>query len=222
MSKEIIISSARNALLQSRLNGAQKPYKDFIKHSSSDIIQEYIAIQNANKAIVVEAKDPVAAVAEILQKIGAANIRYTQDLALDFSKIRGAKPFDKSVDFAREELFSVDTSIIKAYCGVADVGIFGVVSSPKHPRLASLLTKNCIAILERKNIVQSISDGVELMKKTREGGNGANEANAKEANNEARLPSNMIFIAGASRTADIELKTVFGVHGPQIVYVVLV
>ena len=35
-------------------------------------------------------------------------------------------------------------------------------------------------------------------------------------------PSNILFIAGPSRTADIELKTVFGVHGPQQVYIILI
>ena len=78
-----------------------------------------------------------------------------------------------------------------------------MASSAKEPRLASLITKNCIAILERKNVVKSISDGIAKMRSK-------------------NLPSNMILIAGPSRTADIELKTVFGVHGPQVVYIVLV
>ncbi len=35
------------------------------------------------------------------------------------------------------------------------------------------------------------------------------------------LPSNVLFIAGPSRTADIELITVFGVHGSQKVHLIL-
>ena len=57
--------------------------------------------------------------------------------------------------------------------------------------------------VEKKNILQSINDGVNLLK---------NSGN----------PSNILFIAGPSRTADIELKTVFGVHGPQQVYIILI
>lgn len=207
MSKDEILLHTKNALKQNKLNSAKKDYEDLIKHTSNDIIEEYIQMQSSNKAIIVESKNAIDDIKASLEVLQAKKVIYTLDLDLDFSSLAGEfdiKPYDKNVDDTRDELFKVDTSIVYAKCGVADVGIFGVVSSPKHPRLASLITKNCIVILEKKNIVRSIPEGLKILR------NGRN-----------KLPSNMIFIAGPSRTADIELKTVFGVHGPQQVYIIL-
>lgn len=206
MSKEAIISSLKEALNNNKLNGADKSYKDLIKHSSNEIISEYIAIQSANKAIVVESSDYLADIKKILKDLDSKKTIYTLDTEELIAPLKSEcnlVAYDKSVDEIRDELFSTDAAIIKAGCGIADIGVFGVASSPKEPRLASLITKNCIVILEKKDIVQSISDGVNKLK-----------ANS--------LPSNIILIAGPSRTADIELQTVFGVHGPQQVYIILI
>lgn len=206
MSKAAILSSLNEALSNNKLSGADKAYKDLIKHSHSEIVSEYIAIQSANKAIVVESSDYLADIKKILKDLNSKKTIYTLDTENFIAPIKdecNLVAYNKSVDEIRDELFNTDTSIIKAGCGIADVGVFGIASSPQEPRLASLITKNCIVILEKKDIVQSISDGVNKLK-----------ANS--------LPSNIIFIAGPSRTADIELQTVFGVHGPQQVYIILI
>lgn len=206
MSKAAILSSLNEALSNNKLSGVDKAYKDLIKHSHSEIVSEYIAIQSANKAIVVESSDYLADIKKILKDLNSKKTIYTLDTETFITPIKdecNLVAYNKSVDEIRDELFNTDTSIIKAGCGIADVGVFGVASSPQEPRLASLITKNCIVILEKKDIVQSISDGVNKLK-----------ANS--------LPSNIIFIAGPSRTADIELQTVFGVHGPQQVYIILI
>ncbi|RAX54063.1 hypothetical protein CCY99_05120 [Helicobacter sp. 16-1353] len=238
MSKEAILLSAKNALKQNKLRGVKKDYKNLIK-DSGNLEGDYVAMQSANKAIIVESsadsKAIVAKIGEILKEIEAKNVIYNLELSeLDFSALSGfnIKPYEKSVDNARDELFGVDTSIVYAKCGIADVGIFGLASSPKHPRLASLITKNCIVILERKNIVKSLPEGLELLRggvKSAESGESAKSVesgesgeSAKSVESSEKLPSNLILIAGPSRTADIELQTVFGVHGPQQVYIILV
>lgn len=208
MSKEAIIKSATSALKSNKLKEASRDYKDLIKASKADLLEEYIAMQVANKGIVVESSKANLAndLKKILGEINSQSTLYTTDTEEYIAPIKAEcklLPYDKSVDEIRDTLFSTDTSIIKAGCGIADIGVFGVASSAKEPRLASLITKNCIAILERKDVVKSISEGVSKLK-------------AKS------LPSNIVLIAGPSRTADIELKTVFGVHGPQVVYIVLV
>lgn len=208
MSKEAILKSATSALKGNKLKDATRALGDPIKIKESDILSEYIAMQSANKGIIVESsKENLAQdLKKILGDLKSKSTIYTLDTEDFIAPIKdecALSPYKDSVDKIRDTLFSTETSIIKAECGIADIGVFGVRSSKDEPRLASLITKNCIAILERKNVVKTILEGITKLK-------------AKS------LPSNMILIAGPSRTADIELHTVLGVHGPQVVYIVLV
>ena len=206
MNREAILSSTKTALQQNKLSTLEKQYQNPIKHLSGSILEEYKIMQSANKAILIESSDVVNDIRNILHDLDSKNIIYTPDLGIDISMLNSEfliNPYNRSVDEIRDELFNTDTSIIRAVCGIADVGVFGLASSSKHPRLASLITKNCIVILDKKNVIQSIDDGINMLK---DSGN----------------PSNILLIAGPSRTADIELQTVFGVHGPQQVYIILV
>jgi len=115
-----------------------------------------------------------------------------------------------SIESRRGEFFGVDTSIVRARCGIANVGIIGLSSSVNAPRLSSLITNTCIYLLEKENVVEHLFAGIEFIK----------EYERKTRKSEV-LPSNIIFVAGPSRTADIELQTVFGVHGPRKTYVIL-
>ena len=208
MSKEAIISSTKSALKQNRLRDANRECGHFIKHGKDSLLEEYIAMQSANKGIVAESSDVAGDIKKILSDLNSKSAIYAPSTESYIEAIKdecNLMPYNKSVDEIRETLFSIDTAIIKAKCGIADIGVFGVASSKNDPRLASLITKNCIVILEKKSIVRTISDGIQKLR-----------------GRAASLPSNIILIAGPSRTADIELKTVFGVHGPQVVYILLV
>lgn len=208
MSKEAIILSTKSALKQNRLRDASRECGHFIKHGKENLLDEYIAMQSANKGIVAQSSDVALDIKKILGELNSKSAIYAPSAESYIESIKDEchlVPYNKSVDEVRDMLFTTDTAIIKAKCGIADIGVFGVASSKSDPRLASLITKNCIVILEKKSIVRSISDGIKKLR-----------------GRAASLPSNMILIAGPSRTADIELKTVFGVHGPQVVYILLV
>lgn len=189
--------------------------------STKNLVENFIANHTNNKAIVVQAtKDTLTnAVQEILQQeisqggiTQGEKVLYNPDIAFDAQNLQGITPiaYTQSVDSMRTELFHISTSVVQARCGVADLGILGLSSNENAPRLSSLITNTCIYLLPKASIVRNIFDGIEFIK-----------SYERERSDSAILPSNIIFVAGPSRTADIELQTVFGVHGPRKTYAVL-
>lgn len=189
--------------------------------STKNLVENFISNHTNNKAIVVQAtKDTLAnAVQEILQQeisqggiTQGEKVLYNPDIILNAQSLQGITPiaYTQSVDSMRTELFHISTSIVQARCGVADLGILGLSSNENAPRLSSLITNTCIYLLPKASIVRNIFNGIEFIKNYE-----------KERSGVEILPSNIIFVAGPSRTADIELQTVFGVHGPRKTYTLL-
>ena len=112
--------------------------------------------------------------------------------------------FDRPVEEFKSELFNYDVSIIKATKAVSSHGVFCATSSKSQPRLLSLTPRLCIVLLKKQDVVKSLSACLNEIKKENE-----------------KLPTNILFICGPSRTSDIELVPVLGVHGSQIVYVLV-
>ncbi|MGX2985492.1 LutC/YkgG family protein [Helicobacter sp. 23-1048] len=119
-------------------------------------------------------------------------------------------PYAQSVDCMRDRLFGISVSVVQARCGIADLGVIALSSNENAPRLSSLITNICIYLLPKESIVPNMLSGVEFVK-----------GYERKRSGTEILPSNIIFVAGPSRTADIELQTVFGVHGPRKTYTIL-
>lgn len=213
MSKQAILNSVKASLRHNALHTESVSYENPLKSQDSDKVAEFIAMQRANKASVIESS-PESLLADIraaLKECGAKKVLCNRDLDLELDSLSTGcdctlLPYEKSVDSMRGELFNIDTALVQAVCGVANLGIIGVASSPLAPRLSSLITKTCIVLLKKSDIVEHFFSGVERLKARATGG---------------KLPTNMVFIAGPSRTADIELQTVFGVHGSLATYVIV-
>jgi len=97
-----------------------------------------------------------------------------------------------------DELYDFDCGITDVYCAVAETGSLVMRASREHGRAVSLVPPIHVAVLEPKNFV---ADLVDLMEKLTEEGVG----------------SNTVLITGPSKTADIEMQLVTGVHGPGVV-----
>lgn len=93
--------------------------------------------------------------------------------------------------------------ITGALAGLADTGSLALLSSAARPRLASLLPPTHIALLQTSRLFPNMASFF---------------AAYPDITREA---SNLAFVAGPSRTADIELVLQRGVHGPKFVHVVL-
>jgi L-lactate dehydrogenase complex protein LldG len=101
---------------------------------------------------------------------------------------------------SRDELFACDAGVTTAQWGIAETGTLVLESTRERSRLASLVPPVHVALLSTRCICESLGDAL---------------ARVDVASHAITL------ITGPSRTSDIELTLVVGVHGPQTVHVLL-
>jgi len=128
--------------------------------------------------------------------------------APDLAALLGGLPAElvrHGPDAPREALFTCDLGLTTAQWGIAETGTLVLESAEERHRLASLLPPHHVALLPRSRLLGTLG---EAFARVRPGAGGP--------------PSRTItFITGPSRTADIELELVVGVHGPKHLTVLL-
>lgn len=106
----------------------------------------------------------------------------------------------------RDAFFTADLSISGVDYLIAETGTVVLLTRPEEPRSLSLLPPVHIAIAERGQLLPDLFDLFELPLWQERGG----------------PPSCLTLITGPSKTGDIELRLVTGVHGPGELHVILV
>ncbi len=104
----------------------------------------------------------------------------------------------------RDASVTADWGVTSAVLGVAVTGSVLVVPGDRSPRVVSLLPESHLVVLPASAIVPGLEEALVAVARS---------------NDEA---SSAVLITGPSRTTDIELITVFGVHGPRRVDVLVV
>jgi L-lactate dehydrogenase complex protein LldG len=99
-----------------------------------------------------------------------------------------------------DELYDFDAGVTDVYAAVAETGSLVVRASAGHGRALSLVPPVHVAIVEPKNL---LADLVDLFQKM----------------NADSVASSVSIISGPSKTSDIEMNLVIGVHGPVVVKV---
>jgi L-lactate dehydrogenase complex protein LldG len=97
--------------------------------------------------------------------------------------------------------YDVDCGVTDVYAAVAEVAAMVIRGTPQHGRVISLVPMTHVVVIEPKNLVPDLIDLF------------------------AKLPKDQndkwVLITGPSKTADIEMNLVTGVHGPGVVQVFL-
>lgn len=101
------------------------------------------------------------------------------------------------------ELGQASVGITGALAGLADTGSLALVTGSGRSRLASLLPPTHIALLRTSTILATLPAFFAAHPTVTQTG------------------SNLVFVTGPSRTGDIEMTLVFGVHGPKQLQIVL-
>jgi len=112
--------------------------------------------------------------------------------------------YSDALETQREEIFAADCGITTALAAIAETGTVVLQPGPAEPRLLSLAVPVHLAVVEAATLVPTLSDFVAT------------------GRYQADPPTNLVFVSGASRTADIELTLTVGVHGPKVFLVALV
>ena len=153
----------------------------------------------------VRVEELVGKVAEYLRSAGCARIALPKSAFLDrLGVVDGLKRagFEARTwdGMTLDELYDFDCGVTDVYAGVAETGSLVIKNSPEHGRAISLVPAVHVAVVEPKNLV---GDLVDLFEKLGRDGEGAT------------------IITGPSKTADIEMDLVVGVHGPGKVQIFL-
>jgi L-lactate utilization protein LutC len=109
---------------------------------------------------------------------------------------------------ARDTFFAADIGITEADYLIAETGSVVQLSRPDAPRSVSLLPPVHIVVAGRSHVLPDLFDLFAAL---------------GDADGQPPVPpSCLVLITGPSKTGDIELKLVTGVHGPGEVHVVLI
>jgi len=111
-----------------------------------------------------------------------------------------------SSENCREPFFAAEIGITGADYLIAETGSVALLCRPDEPRSFSLLPPVHIVVAQRSQVLPDLFD---LFEKLQESGKPV-------------MPSCLSLITGPSKTGDIELRLVTGVHGPGEIHVVLV
>jgi L-lactate utilization protein LutC len=177
--------------------------RDAVGRAEGDVCPAPPAVRIA----AVPEMDRVRRFSEALAALGGTVIEVadTSEAQRKVESIIDGSTFVSSTNpFSREACAAAEIGVTSAEYALADTGTLVYLSESGEARLLSLLPPRHIAIIERDRILSSLD---EFLSKVPHPG----------ANSSA-----MVLITGPSRTADIEMRLVRGVHGPGEVTVVIV
>jgi L-lactate dehydrogenase complex protein LldG len=147
-----------------------------------------------------------AMVVDIVTAAGAGSAILPEDdvparaLIADALKAKGVRLLDVN---DRDAAFDADFGITGVSCAIAETGSLCVDSGGAHRRLVSLAVPNHIALVRADQVVPDLLDFAARLSPD-------------------DMPANMTLISAPSKTADIEMILVEGVHGPKVVYIIVI
>jgi L-lactate dehydrogenase complex protein LldG len=125
-----------------------------------------------------------------------------KDLGLD------VKTLDDLQQKPRDDFFRAEVGITNVHRLIAETGTVVMASKADEPRFASLLPPVHIALADPSQLLPDLFDLFDLFSPV-------------ATLSKITPPSCLTLITGPSKTGDIELKLVTGVHGPGEIHVIL-
>jgi L-lactate utilization protein LutC len=169
----------------------------------SRFVQELTAA-GGRAHVVHDGSTAVGVVLDLVRERGARRVLLGRGTFLDSLNLESAlNAAGVETSMAREDFFPADLGITGVDHLIAETGSVVLGSRPWQPRSLSLLPPVHVAVAHHSQLLPDLFDLFDD-KLTQQ------------------LPSGLTLITGPSKTGDIELRLVTGVHGPGEVHVVLV
>lgn len=113
--------------------------------------------------------------------------------------------YKSNIETFKPAMFNhIEVGITHTEGAIADSGALVLHPTEQEPRLLSLVPPIHIAVLKASQLYASMEDYIKT-----------NITNGK-------MPTNLLFISGPSKTADIQQTLAYGAHGPKELIVVIV
>ncbi len=215
-SREIILNKLRNSTKQAfpSTQEASASYVPVTQMGQESLISRFTAELERLTGKVYVVDDAQAAAETVIRIVGedtsvlgweALPVHALYE-AFSSKGITVIVPEVRGDDRARvlNELGKVRVGITGADAAFATTGTLAVVAQPGQARLPSLLPSVHVALLSRDHLYPTMESWL-------------NEAGSHALRNSRSVT----FITGPSRTSDIEMQTILGVHGPREIHVVI-
>jgi L-lactate dehydrogenase complex protein LldG len=180
---------------------------------AEDLAARFCAEVERVKGQVVRVPSDEAARAALRAALGARNVERATLWDDAHLPLPGLNAFVENHGIARisGDNATVETAqvgITGCDAAIAATGTLVLTSGPGRSRMASLLPPLHIALVREAQLIPRLEDWV--------------AARYVDGLRDMREASNITLITGCSRTADIEMSPVFGVHGPLEFVVILI
>jgi L-lactate utilization protein LutC len=221
--REVFLQRVKTAVAEGNRAGAAMPLPERgnvgYQGGGPDPVQRFcqeLAAAGGTGYVAPDAEAAVHAIQSILQSHNARKILLTRGGMIDrldlATKLRATgldvKTSDEVRANPREDFFTAEVGITNVHRLIAETGTVVLASQPNEPRSASLLPPVHIALADRSQLLPDLFDLFDLF-------------SPNVTATQSLPPSCLSLITGPSKTGDIELKLVTGVHGPGEVHVIL-
>jgi L-lactate dehydrogenase complex protein LldG len=210
------VSTARDAILgavRANLRGAARPElpeaRTRFALSEAERLTRFCALLErvgARGEVVADARAAARRVAELLAERGVRGLIVSD--APELETLVATLPSGLvrlAPDAPRAALFAADAGLTTAQWGIAETGTLVLEAANERHRLASLLPAFHLALLPRSRLLGTLGEAFARL----------------QAPGGGPRSRTVTFVTGPSRTADIELELVVGVHGPKHLHVLV-
>ncbi|HZJ84538.1 MAG TPA: LUD domain-containing protein [Syntrophomonadaceae bacterium] len=208
-SRSLILENLRSSAPQTKSESIVAPFT--IGPGAVDLFEEKATAAGAKVLIVDGLPAAQDKIKEILAEV-AGDIIYSGDEFLKELQLKdiidtsnrtaSEVHLENSADY-RKIVFAAAIGITSCHYAIAESGSVVIEHQHNNERLVSLAPETYICILREEQILENRYMMAQIIEE------------------KAKLPSAFTLITGVSRTADVALQVVLGMHGPKNVYLIV-